>query len=115
MAKTSRDVRRLVLRHPRLSLKASTGNDWRVVEGYGTLISHAMPRQVDLRLSTPVNSLDLAAKGAIVGTPFGAIRARSIILTVSTAVLAGSLMSLPPALDAWRHAASCLPLGGNEK
>jgi monoamine oxidase len=95
--------------------KASTGNNWRIVEGYGTLISHAMPRQVDLRFSTPVKSIDLAARGVIVGTPFGGIRARSIILTVSTAVLAGSLMTLPPALDAWRHAASCLPLGRNEK
>jgi monoamine oxidase len=95
--------------------KASTGSNWRVVEGYGTLISHAMPRPLDVRLSTPMKSVDLAANGVIVGTPFGAIRARSTILTVSTAMLAGNSMTLPPALDDWRHAASCLPLGRNEK
>ena len=48
-------------------------------------------------------------------TPVGAVRARAAILTVSTAVLAGSTIRLPPGLDAWRHAAACLPLGRDEK
>jgi monoamine oxidase len=34
---------------------------------------------------------------------------------VSTAVLAGSAIKLPSALDPWREAASLLPLGRNEK
>jgi hypothetical protein len=40
---------------------------------------------------------------------------RAAILTVSTAVLAGSSIRLPPGLDAWRYAAACLPLGRDEK
>ena len=48
-------------------------------------------------------------------TPVGAVRARAAILTVSTAVLAGSTIRLPPGLDGWRHAAACLPLGRDEK
>ena len=48
-------------------------------------------------------------------TPVGAVRARAAILTVSTAVLAGSTIRLPPGLDAWRHAAARLPLGRDEK
>jgi monoamine oxidase len=30
-------------------------------------------------------------------------------------MLAGGAITLPPGLDAWRHAAACLPLGHNEK
>lgn len=95
--------------------RASTGSNWRVIDGYGTLISRSLPRQIDLRLSTPVEAIEFVAEGVIVGTPSGAIRARSVILTVSTAMLGGSSIRLPSALDAWRHAASCLPLGRNEK
>ena len=38
-----------------------------------------------------------------------------MIVTVSTAVLAGGAIRLPPALEPWREAAARLPLGRNEK
>jgi monoamine oxidase len=94
---------------------ASTGRNWRVPAGYGTLIAASMPPTVALRLSTPAESVDLDAGGVNVATRAGTIRARAAILTVSTTVLAGNAIRLPAALDDWRHAAAVLPLGRNEK
>jgi monoamine oxidase len=50
-----------------------------------------------------------------VGTANGEVRARTAILTVSTAVLAGDTLALASELAPWREAASLLPLGRNEK
>jgi monoamine oxidase len=94
---------------------ASTGRNWRVPAGYGTLVGASVPSTVALRLSTPAASIDLDALGVTVATRAGAVRARAAILTVSTAVLAGPTIRLPAALDGWRHAAALLPLGRNEK
>ena len=94
---------------------ASTGYNWRTPAGYGTLIAASLPHPIDLRLSTPVESLALDRRGVELTTPVGSVRARTAILAVSTAVLAGSTIRLPPGLDAWRQAAACLPLGRDEK
>jgi monoamine oxidase len=94
---------------------ASTGRNWRTPAGYGALIAASLPHPIDLRLSTPVQSVELDGRGVEATTPVGAIRARAAILTVSTAVLAGGAIRLPPGLDPWRHAAACLPLGRDEK
>jgi len=68
-----------------------------------------------LRLSTPVQSVELDRHGVEVTTPVGPVRARAAIVTVSTAVLAAGTIRLPQHLDAWRHAAASLPLGRDEK
>jgi monoamine oxidase len=94
---------------------ASTRCNWRAPGGYGTLIAASLPRPIDLRLSTPVESIDLDRRGVTLATQVGPVRARAAILTVSTAVLAGGVIKLPPDLDAWRRAAAYLPLGRNEK
>ena len=94
---------------------ASTGYNWRVPAGYGSLVAASLPRAIDLRLSTPVESIELDSRAVVLVTPVGAVRARTAILTVSTAVLAGGTILLPRALDPWRHAATRLPLGRNEK
>ena len=94
---------------------AATGYNWRTSAGYGTLIAASLPHPIDLRLSTPVQAIEVDGRGVEVTTPVGTVRARAAILTVSTAVLAGSTIRLPPGLDAWRHAAACLPLGRDEK
>jgi monoamine oxidase len=94
---------------------ASTGCNWRIPGGYGTVITASLPHPIDLRLSTPVQSIKLDGRGVELTTPAGSVRARAAILTVSTAVLAGSTVRLPPDLDAWRHAAARLPLGRDEK
>lgn len=95
--------------------QASTETNWRVPIGYGALITRSFPAGVALRLATPVESIELDERGARVSTPAGAIRARAVLLTVSSTVLAGETIKLPAALAAWREAASALPLGLNEK
>ncbi len=95
--------------------KASTGHNWRLPAGYGTLIAASLPATVAVRLATPVEAIDLAAAGVTIATRAGTITARSAIITVSTDVLVGGAIRLPTALDDWRHAAACLPLGRNEK
>jgi monoamine oxidase len=95
--------------------KASTGNNWRVPAGYGALIAAGLPRPIDLRLSTPIESIELDRAGVILSTPTDSVHARAAILTVSTAALAGGAIKLPSGLDAWRRAAVHLPLGRNEK
>ena len=94
---------------------ASTGCNGRAPAGYGLLVAASLPRAIDLRLSTPVESIELDSRAVVLATPFGAVRARAAILTVSTAVLAGGTIKLPRGLDPWRHAAARLPLGRNEK
>lgn len=94
---------------------ASTGVNWRVKEGYGTLVAASFPESAALRLATPVEAIGLEGSGVWLATPAGTIKARLAILTVSTNVLAGGAIRLPPALDAWREAAARLPLGRDEK
>ena len=95
--------------------EASSENNWRVPAGYGSLVARSYPSPVALHLATPVESIALTADGVTVHTPAGRLQARAAILTVSTAVLAGDTVKLPPELTSWREAASRLPLGRNEK
>jgi len=94
---------------------ASTGHNWRLPAGYGTLVAASLPPTVAIRLATPVEAIDLEAAGVSLVTRAGTISARSAIITVSTAVLVGDTIRLPSALDEWRHAAAGLPLGRDEK
>ena len=95
--------------------ESSSENNWRLRSGYGALVAASFPREVALRLATPVESIELATHGLTIATPMGSIRARAALLTVSTAVLAGDSIKLPPELRPWREAAAKLPLGLNEK
>ena len=94
---------------------ASSEANWRAPAGYGALVAANLPARIALRLATPIASIALDGAGVILTTPAGVLRARAVILTVSTRVLASGAMALPAALDAWRDAASALPLGRNEK
>jgi monoamine oxidase len=94
---------------------ASTGHNWRVPAGYGTLVAASMPPTVALRLATPVKAIKLEAAGVSLVTRAGTVTARSAIITVPTDVFVGGAIRLPSALDDWRHAAAGLPLGRDEK
>lgn len=94
---------------------ASTDENWRLPGGYGALITSHLPPETPLRLSTPVNAIDLTGHGVTLETPAGTLRAKAVILTVSTAMLAGGGIRLPAALAPWREAAANLPLGRDEK
>ena len=95
--------------------QASTGNDWRTPLGYGTLVVSSLPKGLPVRLSTAVETLRLDGRHVVASTAFGDITAKAVVLTVSTAVLSGGGIRLPDGFDPWRHAASRLPLGRNEK
>jgi monoamine oxidase len=95
--------------------ESSSDNNWRLRSGFGALIARSFPRKVSLSLAAPVESISLADGGVKLATPTGAIRARAVLLTVSTTVLAGDSIKLPGELDPWREAARHLPLGLNEK
>jgi monoamine oxidase len=94
---------------------ASSDNNWRTPGGYGALIAASLPCPIAMRPSTPIEAIELDRSGLILSTQAGAIRARAAILTISTAALAGGTIKLPAGLDAWRSAATQLPLGRNEK
>ena len=85
---------------------ASTGRNWRVLAGYGTLVAASLPPTVALRLATPAQAIDLEESHVSIVTRAGTITARTAIITVSTAVLAAGTIRLPAALDDWCHAAA---------
>jgi len=95
--------------------EASTDCNWRVPAGYGALISASLPAGTELHLATAVEALTTDERRVVLQTAGGTVKARAVILTVSTNVLAGGAISLPSALDPWREAAARLPLGNNEK
>ncbi|OHV17625.1 hypothetical protein BK022_04475 [Methylorubrum extorquens] len=95
--------------------EASTGKNWNLPLGYGTLVAASLPSSTALRLATPVERIDLTADCVAVATRAGTVRAGAAILTVSTTVLAGDAIRLPPGTEPWREAAAALPLGRNEK
>jgi monoamine oxidase len=95
--------------------EASTDSNWRSPHGLGALVAGSFPQGVSLQLATPVQQVELRADGLDIQTPSGGLRARAMILAVSTAVLSGDSIKLPRELDPWRAAARWLPLGRNEK
>lgn len=103
----------------RISLKDldryhATDVNWRVIEGYGTLISKhgaALPQMLDC----PVSAIDHSGKRLRIDTGKGAIAADQAIVTVPSAVLAAELISFTPALPNKIEAARGLPLGVDDK
>lgn len=93
---------------------AASEVNWRVPAGYGTLVSASLP-PVPLHLSTTVERIDDGGTTLKLVTPRGDVRARSVIVTVATNVLAKGGLRLPATLDDHAHAAACLPLGLADK
>ena len=93
---------------------AATDTNWRVAEGYGSLIAlHAARARV--ALGTPVTRIGASAKVLRIDTPRGALTADAAIVTVSTNVLASGVIGFDPRFDDTLHAAACLPLGLADK
>ncbi|MCD2325418.1 FAD-dependent oxidoreductase [Sphingomonas sp. IC-56] len=93
---------------------AATETDWRVAEGYGSLIArHAAGARV--ALGTPVTRISGNAKVLQIDTPRGSLTADAAIVTVSTNVLATGTIGFDPRFDDILHAAACLPLGLADK
>lgn len=95
--------------------KAETKFDWRLPQGFGRLVETSLPKGTQVRIGTAVTMLGLERDGVSLHTAAGMLRARAVIVTVSTNVLASGDISLPPELAPWRSAAANLSLGSNEK
>jgi monoamine oxidase len=91
-----------------------SGVNWRVVEGYGTLIeTYAAP--LDVRLDCPATLIDHSGKRLRVTTPRGDIRARAAVVAVPSSMIARELPRFVPALPDKIAAAAKLPLGLDDK
>ncbi|ASR10317.1 amine oxidase (plasmid) [Rhizobium leguminosarum bv. viciae] len=93
---------------------AATDANWRVHEGYGSLISAAVPN-VALRLSTPVRRVAMTGNGIQLETDRGPVTSGAAIITASSTVLASGAIIFDPEADDHLHAASQLPLGLADK
>ncbi|EJT06325.1 NAD(P)/FAD-dependent oxidoreductase [Rhizobium sp. CCGE 510] len=91
------------------------GPDWRVREGYGTLISrYGLP--VPTRLGVEVTRINHRHAGRIdIETNQGGLSARIVLVTVSTNVLAAGRIAFDPPLPDKIEAAARLPLGLADK
>lgn len=87
------------------------GPDWRVREGYGALVSR-FGTPVPVALETTVRHIDHADASTIrLATNRGVLRARFVVVTASTNMLATEDIRFTPALPDKLHAAASLPLG----
>ncbi len=91
-----------------------TGVNWRVVEGYGTLIA-ASGTGLDIALDCPAQVIDHGGRRVRVATPRGELGARAAIVTVPTDVLAAGVPRFVPELPDKIAAAAALPLGLADK
>jgi monoamine oxidase len=88
--------------------------NWRVVEGYGTLIA-ALARGFEVVLDCPARLIDHRGARLRIQTPRGPMQASAVIVTVPTDVLAGGALRFRPALPDKKEAAAGLPLGLADK
>ena len=75
------------------------GADWYCREGFGALIAH-WAGNVPVSLGTRATRIDWSADGVVVETDQGSIRARAVVVTVSTGVLASGAIVFSPVLPA---------------
>jgi monoamine oxidase len=92
----------------------STDTNWRVVEGYGTIIGR-YGAELPAMLDCPVRRIDHRGKRLRVETAKGAIAADRVIVTVPSAILAAEQIEFTPALPEKIQAARGLPLGLADK
>ena len=91
-----------------------SGVNWRVVEGYGTMIA-AHGKGLATVLDCPVLQIDHSGKRLKIETAKGVITADRAIVTLPTAVLADKEFLFTPALPEKTEAARGLPLGLADK
>lgn len=87
------------------------GPDWRVREGYGTLVAsygQSVPTVLDVEATRIDHS---PADHILISTTIGELKARAVIIAVSTNVLAAERIQFWPPLPDKIEAASRLPLG----
>lgn len=80
-------------------------------QGFGAIVAR-YGAGLPVRLATPVSKIDYSGRGVSLATPAGDVRAKAVIVTVSTGVLASDAIAWAPALPDWKEAAfHDLPMG----
>lgn len=93
-----------------------SGENWIIREGLGTLIAERLGAKLPMSLDCPVRRIAWNGRGVRLDTDQGSLRARAVIVTVSTGVLAGGGLAFEPGLPDWkRRALDALPMGRAEK
>ena len=88
-----------------------TSENWPVVDGYGALVA-AWGADVPVTLNAAAERIRVTRDGVHVATAQGAVRGRTALVTVSTAMLASGRIAFEPGLPDWKLAAIReLPLG----
>jgi monoamine oxidase len=93
---------------------ADTGVNWRVVEGYGTLIA-AQAADLPIRFGCPTTLIDHRGRRLAIETARGTLTADAVIVTVPTPLIAAQRIRFLPDLPDKAAAASVLPLGLADK
>jgi monoamine oxidase len=91
-----------------------SGVNWRIAEGYSSLMT-ALAAGIDMTLECPARLIDHSGPLVRIETPRGDLRARGVIVTVPTNVLAAGGLHFHPALPDKMEAAAVLPLGLADK
>jgi len=87
------------------------GEEHHLARGYGALI-HEYGAGLPIELATAVERIDWSGDTVEIGTSRGSVTSRTVIVTVSTGVLAADRIRFEPGLpDATRSAISALPMG----
>jgi monoamine oxidase len=92
---------------------AASENDWRLPAGYGAFIQK-LGASLPAALATRVTSITHDSRISL-ETDRGTLRAKSAIVTISSAALASDAIRFSPALNEYMHAAANLPLGLADK
>lgn len=80
-------------------------------QGFGAIVAR-YGAGIPVRLATPVSKIDYAGRGVTLTTPAGGLRAKAVIVTASTGVLASDAIAWNPTLPDWKEASfHGLPMG----
>jgi len=92
-----------------------TDENWSLKQGFGSLVArHAA--DIPVTLNARVAAIDWSGKALRLTTPKGELRAKKVIVTVSTGILAGGHIGFDPVLPDWKQeAAAALPLGNHNR
>jgi monoamine oxidase len=91
-----------------------TGVNWRVAEGYGTLIA-AQARGLDVTTRCPVRRIDHRGRRIRIESAKGTAEADKVIIALPAALLDGESVAFDPPLTEKVEAAAGLPLGLADK
>jgi monoamine oxidase len=95
--------------------RSYTGVNWRIVEGYGTLMER-LAEGLPIRLGCAVDRVDLTGPSVVVRAGDMTARAAAVVLTVPASVLAAGAIRFDPALPHEKlRTLMGLPLGVNDK